>query len=81
MILKTAALASIIGVLLNIVLAYVLFPFATAEQIKPPNGAQNLPFISQFMHMIVHHKQVILTSSLIVAIVVFLSVVLAESLE
>lgn len=77
MILKIAAVSSIIGVILNIVLAYVLFPFATPEQIKPPNGAQNLPFMSQFMHMIVHHKQVLFTSSLIVAIVVGLSVVLA----
>ena len=62
MILKIAAVSSIIGVILNIVLAYVLFPFATPEQIKPPNGAQNLPFMSQFMHMIVHHKQVLFTS-------------------
>ena len=80
MILKTAAVSSAIGVILNIVLAYALFPFATPEQIKPPNGAQNLPFISQFMHMIVHHKQVLFTSSLIVAIVVGLSVVLAKML-
>ena len=76
MILETAT----IGVILNIVLAYAISPFATAEQIKPPNGAKNLPFISQFVHMIVHHKQVILTSSLIVALVVGLSVFLANKL-
>ena len=46
--LKTA----VIGVLLNVVLAYALSPLASKEEIKPPNGASNLPFKSQIMPMI-----------------------------
>ena len=67
--LKTA----VIGVLLNIIFSYALSPFATKDEIKPPNGAENLSFKSQIMHMLVHHKQVMLSSSLIVALLVGIS--------
>ena len=67
----------LISVILNIVLAFALTPLATEDEIKPPNGAAALSLKSQFMHMIVHHKQVLFMSSLIVAIVVSLSVSLA----
>ena len=63
----------IVGVIINIILPFSLKPFATPEQIKPPNGAENLSFIDQLMHMFVHHAQVPLTSSIIVAIIVGLS--------
>ena len=66
------------AVLLNIGLSLVLSPLATDEEIKPPNGAANLSLKSQFMHMMVHHKQVMFTSSAIVALVVFLSVYLVS---
>ena len=65
--------AAFIGVVLNTVLSFALSPFATDEEVKPPNGAGNLSFKSQIMHMLVHHKQVILTSSLIVALLVGIS--------
>tara|TARA_B100000795_G_C22588889_1_gene356701 strand:- start:260 stop:502 length:243 start_codon:yes stop_codon:yes gene_type:complete len=71
--LKTA----VIGVLLNIIFSYALSPFATKDEIKPPNGAENLSFKSQIMHMLYHHKQVMLTSSLIVAVVVGISCLIA----
>tara|TARA_B100000035_G_C21006192_1_gene557363 strand:- start:438 stop:692 length:255 start_codon:yes stop_codon:yes gene_type:complete len=64
------------GVVLNLVLPFVLKPFATPEEIKPPNGAQNLSLKSQFMHMMVHHSQVPLISSVIVGLIVGLSVYL-----
>ena len=63
----------VVSVLLNIVLSLVASPFATKDQVKPPNGAANLPFLSQIMHMLVHHKQVMLSSSLIVALLVGIS--------
>tara|TARA_B100000900_G_C20292923_1_gene598907 strand:- start:116 stop:361 length:246 start_codon:yes stop_codon:yes gene_type:complete len=69
--------AAVIGVVLNIVFSYALSPFATEDEIKPPNGAENLSFKSQIMHMLYHHKQVILTSSIIVAVVVGISCWLA----
>ena len=65
-----------IAVVINLVLPQVLKPFATKEQIKPPQGAQNLPFLDQLMHMFVHHAQVPFASSLIVAVIVGLSVYL-----
>tara|TARA_B100000927_G_C16299342_1_gene402819 strand:- start:8 stop:253 length:246 start_codon:yes stop_codon:yes gene_type:complete len=65
--------AAIIGVILNVVLSLAISPFATKEEIKPPNGASKLSFKSQIMHMLVHHKQVISTSSLIVALLVGIS--------
>ena len=72
--LKTA----VIGVILNVVLSFSFAPFATQEEIKPPNGdASKLSFKSQIMHMLVHHKQVIFTSSLIVALVTGLACFIA----
>jgi len=67
----------IYAVILNIVLPMATKPFATPEEIKPPNGdASKLPFKSQLMHMLVHHAQVPLTSSLIIVLIVSLSMVL-----
>ena len=66
------------GILINLVVPFILKPFATKEQIKPPNGAGKLPFIDQLMHMFVHHAQVPLTSSIIIAVIVGLSVYLAK---
>ena len=56
-------------------------PFATKDEIKPPNGANNLSFKSQIMHMLVHHAQVPLTSSLIIILVVSLSILLGYKLR
>jgi hypothetical protein len=64
----------IIGILINLVLPMILLPIATPEEIKPPNGAAALSFKSQFMHMMVHHNQVQIMSSIIIAIIVGLSV-------
>jgi hypothetical protein len=75
---KFALINSVVGVILNIVLALVFSEFATEDQITPPNGAAKLPFPSQIMHMLVHHKQVLFTSSLIIFAVVFLSTIIAS---
>lgn len=72
--------AVVIGVALNILLSFLLSPFATKTEIKPPNGAAALSFKSQIMHMLVHHKQVIFTSSLIVAAIVSLSIIFAKKI-
>ena len=72
--------AAAVGVILNIVLSIIASPFATENEIMPPNGAGNLNFKSQIMHMLVHHKQVMLTSSLIVALLVGLSVCIAQKI-
>tara|TARA_B100001094_G_scaffold49270_1_gene44700 strand:+ start:1517 stop:1753 length:237 start_codon:yes stop_codon:yes gene_type:complete len=68
----------VVGVIINIALPFALKPFATESQIKPPTGANNLPFLDQIMHMFVHHAQVPITSSLIIAIIVGLSVFISK---
>ena len=55
-------------------------PFASEQEVKLPNGAHNLPFKEQLMHMFVHHAQVPLTSSIIVAVIVILSVMGAQKI-
>ena len=77
---KMLVYSVLIAVIINIILPLIVRPFATPNQIKPPNGAQNLSFFDQLMHMFVHHAQVPLTSSVIVAIIVGLSVFLAHYL-
>tara|TARA_B100001121_G_C18513333_1_gene537737 strand:- start:187 stop:429 length:243 start_codon:yes stop_codon:yes gene_type:complete len=72
--------AAIVGAILNIVLAIIASPFATKDEVTPPNGAGNLSFKSQVMHMLVHHKQVMVTSTLIVALLVGLSVCIAQKI-
>ena len=68
--------AVLMGIILNLVLPYILKPFATEEEMKPPNGAASLSLKGQFMHMMVHHNQVPVMSSLIIAMMVGLSVYL-----
>ena len=71
--------AAFVGVVLNIVLSFAAIPFASEDEVMPPNGAASLSFKSQIMHMLVHHNQVVLTSSLIVALLVGLSVCIAQN--
>ena len=73
--------AIFMAVVLNLVLSYTLAPFATEDEVDPPEGASSLPLKSQLMHMLVHHKQVPLMSSLIVALVTGLSVYLGYKLR
>lgn len=70
----------VVGVVINLVLPQLLLPFATPEEIKPPNGAATLSFKEQLMHMFVHHAQVPVTSSIIVAIIVLLSIIVSRFL-
>ena len=69
--------ACVFGIILNLVLPFILKPFATPQEIKPPNGAASLSYKGQFMHMMVHHNQVPFMSSLIIALIVGLSVFFA----
>tara|TARA_B100000902_G_C27281139_1_gene901839 strand:+ start:317 stop:565 length:249 start_codon:yes stop_codon:yes gene_type:complete len=73
--------ASIVGIVLNLVLPFILKPFATQNEIKPSNGAASLSYKGQFMHMMIHHNQVPLMSSLIIALIVGLSVFFAKLIK
>ena len=78
---KCSVVAAMIGVFLNIVISFALSPFANKNEIKPPNGTGNLSYKSQIMHMLVHHKHVMLTSSLVVGLLVGLSTFIALKLS
>ncbi len=69
--------AAAIGAVLNVFLAYAVSSFATDDEVSPPNGAANLTFKSQVIHMLVHHKQVLLCSSFLVFLLVGISCFLA----
>jgi len=71
----------VVGVVINLVLPFIVKPFATPEQIKPPDGAGNLSFFGQLIHMFVHHAQVPFSSSVIISIIVGLSVILGNYLQ
>jgi len=70
-----------IAVSINLVLPQIVKPFASPEEIKPPTGnAKDLTFKEQLVHMMVHHSQVPLSSSIIVGTIVGLSVFLSKKL-
>ena len=73
---KCVVNAVIYAVALNLILPMITKPIATPDEIKPPNGASKLPFKSQIVHMLVHHSQVPIASSVIVALIVALSITL-----
>ena len=62
-----------IAVLLNLVLPFLLKPLSSEEEVSPPNGAANLSMKGQLMHMFVHHAQVPVSSSVIVAVIVIVA--------
>tara|TARA_Y100001970_G_C14203663_1_gene842613 strand:+ start:63 stop:323 length:261 start_codon:yes stop_codon:yes gene_type:complete len=68
----------VIAIFINIVLPQSVMPFASNDEITPPNGAENLSFKEQLIHMLVHHGQVPISSSIIVAIIVILSIILGK---
>lgn len=77
-ILKCSVIAGIVGIVLNVLLSMLLAPMATRGERKPGSGGPAaLPFKSQVMHMLVHHKQVLFTSSAIVFVLVALSTAIA----
>lgn len=73
--------AMLYAVILNLVLPIIVVPFATPEEIKPPSCPSKLPFKSQVMHMLVHHRQTPVASSVVVALIVGLAVYLGYLLK
>ncbi len=70
-----------IGVAINLVLPKLVKPFATPEEIKPPTGnAKDLNFKEQLVHMMVHHNQVPISSSIIVGTIIGLSIYLGKKI-
>ena len=71
-----------IGVAINLVLPMIVKPFATPDEIKPPTGnAKDLNMKQQLIHMMVHHSQVPVSSSIIVGTIVGLSVFISGKIK
>ena len=69
----------LIAVIINLVLPKIVRPFASEDEIKPPtSNAKDLPFKSQLVHMMVHHNQVPFSSSIIIALIVYSSLIIAK---
>tara|TARA_B100000513_G_C11734647_1_gene128045 strand:- start:13 stop:267 length:255 start_codon:yes stop_codon:yes gene_type:complete len=72
--------AMFFAVILNLVIPLIATPFATPEEIKP-SCPSKLSFKSQVMHMLVHHRQTPVASSLVVALIVGLALYLGYLLK
>ena len=60
----------------------IVKPFATPDEIKPPTGnAKDLNMKQQLIHMMVHHAQVPVSSSIIVGTIVGLSVFISGKIK
>lgn len=77
---KLVCYSILVAVVINLVLPKLVMPFASEEEIKPSNGVENLSFKEQIIHMLVHHGQVPLTSSIIIAVIIFISVTIGKKL-
>tara|TARA_B100001173_G_C15902865_1_gene510636 strand:- start:676 stop:939 length:264 start_codon:yes stop_codon:yes gene_type:complete len=78
---KISLYAGLIAILLNIVLSASVMPFATTDQMSPPNGAENLSYFSQFIHMLFNQNQLVLTSSLMIFKLVYVSTIISLSMR
>jgi di/tricarboxylate transporter len=68
----------VVAFALNLVLPHLVAPFATPEQMNPPHGVKDLSFFSQIMHMLVHHSHIPVSSGVVVALIVALTVTIAR---
>lgn len=67
----------LVAIFLNLALPYLVTP----EETKPPNDVSTLSVKGQIMHMLEQHKQVPLSSSIVVALLVFLSMYIAYGIR
>ena len=68
-----------VSVVLNIVLPMLAAQVASPEQAHPSVSPAELSLVDQVVHMFVHHSQVPVTSSIIVAAIVAISVCLGKA--
>ena len=78
---KISLYSALIGSLINIILYASVMTFATLDQMSPPNGVENLSYFSQIVHMFFHHNQAVLTSSLIIFALVYVSTIISLSMK
>ena len=69
--------ATLFAIALNIILPLIFKHFATDDE-KHPKDSSKLTLKGQFMHMMYHHAQTPFVSSIIIALIVSLSIVLSQ---
>ena len=67
----------VVSMILNVVLAYFGSSIAS-EQEKSSSDPGTLGFFSQIIHMLNHHNWLTVSSSVLVSIVVFLSIIISH---
>ena len=70
----------IVAVVLNLLLPMIVTPYATATEVSPPNGVEKLSIKEQIVHMLVHHGQAPVSSSIVIFVLFMLSFVICERL-
>ena len=70
---------TIIAVILNLIIPHAFEKMASHHEVKPPKGAHKLSMKSQLMHIFVHHAQIPISGSIIVALIVILSKIIADN--
>ena len=73
--------APLVAVILNVVLPFVIAPFASEKEKNACIKDGGLNPKEKFMVMLLHHKEMPVMSSAIVALVVVLSVVIGEKMK
>ena len=73
--------AVIIAVALNLIVPQLIKPYASPEEVNPPQGAVNLSPKQQLMHVMVRHAQVPILSSISIAAMIVVSVYLGYKLN
>mgnify|MGYP001189203681 CR=1 FL=1 len=76
-VIKKSFIAAIAAVLINIIASFAVLPFATSDQIYPPSGVESLGYFSQIIHLLLLDNRVIISNSILVFIIVFISVILS----
>jgi uncharacterized membrane protein YagU involved in acid resistance len=67
---------------INLALPMLVTPLATQDEITPPTGnAKDLNWKQQIVHMMVHHGQVPLSSSIVVGAIVGLSIFISSKIK
>ena len=79
-IMKIIVKAALVSVILNIVLPFVLYPFATEREKNACIKDDDLNLKEKFMVMLIHHKHMPIMSSVIIALVISISVLVAKKI-
>tara|TARA_B100000575_G_scaffold277357_1_gene263607 strand:+ start:1844 stop:2080 length:237 start_codon:yes stop_codon:yes gene_type:complete len=70
--------AAFVSVVLNLVLPLILYPFATEREQNACIKDVDLNIKERFMVMLLHHKHMPVMSSIIIALVITISILIGE---